>query len=57
MSALDIVITVLISAAFVAVVGTIIYKKITHKGGGCDCGCSGCPHACNCTSHKNKDKK
>jgi hypothetical protein len=57
MSALDIVITVLISAAFVAVVGTIIYKKITHKGGGCDCGCSGCPHACNCSSHKNEKKK
>lgn len=45
MSPFDIVVVVLISAAFLSVVGTVIYKKIKHKGGGCGdcgCGCEGC---------------
>ncbi len=52
MGAFDIVAIVLVSVAFAAAVGVIIYKKIKHKGG-CDCGCEGCPHACNC--HAKRD--
>lgn len=55
MSPFDIVIIVAVSVAFVAVVGVLIYKKVKRKGGGCDCGCEGCPHACNC--HPAKDGK
>jgi hypothetical protein len=52
MSAFDIIVIIAVSVAFVAVVGTVIYKKVTHKGGGCDCGCSGCPHCNSCQSKK-----
>lgn len=55
MSPFDIIIIIAVSVAFLAVVGVIAYKKITHKGGGCGCGCEGCPHACNCGGNK-KDK-
>lgn len=56
MGPFDIVVICLVSIAFLAVVGMIIYKKVTKKGGGCDCGCEGCPHACHCKTAK-KDKK
>jgi hypothetical protein len=52
MSAFDIIVIIAVSVAFVAVVGTVIYKKVKHKGGGCDCGCSGCPHCNSCQSKK-----
>lgn len=52
MGALEISIIVIVSVAFAAAVGYIIYRKVTRKGG-CDCGCEGCPHACHC---KDKDK-
>ncbi len=54
MGALEIAIIVIVSVAFVAAVGYIIYRKVKHKGG-CDCGCEGCPHACNC--HPKSDNK
>lgn len=54
MGPFDIVVLVLIIAAFAAVVGTQIYKKIKHKGGGCDCGCGSCPHCADCGSKKKK---
>lgn len=54
MSPFDIVIIVLVSIAFVGVVGYLIWRKAKGKGG-CDCGCEGCPHACNC--HKGEEKK
>ncbi|MCM1545924.1 MAG: FeoB-associated Cys-rich membrane protein [Clostridiales bacterium] len=60
MGAFDIIVICLIAVAFVAAVGVIIYKKVTRKGGGCDCGCEGCPHACHCKSDgkkQNADKK
>ena len=55
MGALEIAIIVVVCAAFAAAVGTIIYKKVTHKGGccGCDCG-RGCAF---CAQRKNADKK
>lgn len=54
MGALEIAIIVVVAVAFAAAVGYIIYRKVTHRGG-CDCGCSGCPHACHC--HKGEKKK
>ena len=52
MNAFDIVVIVLVAIAFVGAVGYLIWRKAKGNGG-CDCGCSGCPHACNCG--KNKD--
>lgn len=54
MNALDIILAVAVGAAFLAVVAVGIYKKITHKGGGCDCGCASCPHSSACRSAKKK---
>ena len=42
MGPLEIVIVIAVGAAFLAALGVIIYKKVKHKGSGCDCGCSGC---------------
>lgn len=43
MSPFDIAVIVVVGVAFAAVVGTIVYKKVKHKGGGgCGCGCEGC---------------
>ena len=56
MGACDIIVIVAVSVAFLAVVGVIIYKKVTHKGGGCGCGCEGCPHACHCKGETEKKK-
>ncbi|MGN1103506.1 MAG: FeoB-associated Cys-rich membrane protein [Candidatus Coproplasma sp.] len=55
MTPLDIVIICVVAVAFVAVMGVIIYKKVNHKGG-CDCGCSNCPHCYNC-KQQNKNKE
>lgn len=51
MSPFDIVVTVLVGAAVLAVAGVGIYRKIKHKGG-CSCGCEGCPSCKAC--HKKK---
>ena len=42
MGSFDIAVVVILSVAVLAVIGTIIYKKVKHKDGGCDCGCGGC---------------
>lgn len=55
MSPLDIVIVCVVGVAFVAALGVIIYKKVTHKGG-CDCGCDCCPHGCSCKNKKTDNK-
>lgn len=58
MNGVDIAVIVIVSAVFVAVIGTLIYKKIKGKGGGCDgcgCGCEGCSLHASCR-HKT-DKK
>lgn len=54
MNGWDIAILVGVSAAFAAVVGWLIYRKVKHKGGGCDCGCGGCTGCSKCNSEKNK---
>lgn len=56
MGATEIAVIVVVSVAFVAAVGYIIYRKVRHKGG-CDCGCEGCPHACRCKGGSEKNKK
>ena len=42
MGACDIIVLVVISVSIVGVFGWLIYRKIKHKGGCCDCGCDGC---------------
>lgn len=54
MGACDIIVICVLAAAFIAVIGTIIYKKVKHKGGGCGCGCDGCPHACSCKGNSSQ---
>ena len=53
MTPIDIAIIVLASVAFVGVAGYLIWRKVKGKGG-CDCGCSGCPHSCNCKQDNGK---
>ncbi len=54
MGALEIVLIVGCALVVAGVVGAAIWRKVTGKKGGCDCGCSGCPHAGAChTSRKN----
>ena len=53
MNGWDIAILVGVCAAFAAVVGWLIYRKIKHKGGGCDCGC-GCNGCSKCGSAEDK---
>lgn len=48
MGPVEIIIIVAVSVAVLGVVGWMIYKKVTGKGGGCGCGCESCPHAKNC---------
>ena len=42
MGAFDIAVIVAVSVAVAAVTGWLIYRKVKHTGGCCDCGCSGC---------------
>lgn len=50
MNGWDVAVIIIVAVAFVAVVGSLIYKKVKHKGGGCEdcgCGCEGCSlHGC-----------
>jgi hypothetical protein len=57
MSGVDIAIVVIVCVAFVGVVGTIIYKKLTGKSSGCDCGCHDCPHCSSCKPHDKQKNK
>ena len=51
MGAFDIAIIVIVSVAVLAVIGTVIYRKVKHKGPSCGCGCEGC--SANCSCHPN----
>ncbi len=55
MSAFDIIVIVLTAVAFVGVVAYLIRRKAKGKGG-CDCGCSDCPHCAAC-GKKDGEKK
>ena len=48
MNGVDIAVIVIVSVAVVGVIGWFIYRKIKHKGIGCDCGCNSCPHCDKC---------
>lgn len=50
----DIIVSVLIGVAVVAVIGRIIYKKATGKSVGCGCGCDGCKGCSHCKDLHNK---
>ena len=55
MNAIDIAVIVIVCVAVVGVAGYLIYRKLKHKGGCCDC--SSCNGACNCCSaHKDEEK-
>ncbi|MDE7453260.1 MAG: FeoB-associated Cys-rich membrane protein [Clostridia bacterium] len=54
MNGWEIAVLVIVCAAFAAAVGFMIYRKIKHKGGCCDCGCDGCT---GCSKCKSDDKK
>ena len=49
----DIIVLVVISLSVVGVLSGLIYKKLKHRGGCCDCGCSGCTA---CDKGKKKEK-
>lgn len=43
MNSVDIVVTVVIAVAVVGVIGWLVYRKVKHRGGCCDCnGCTAC---------------
>ena len=54
--AFDIAVIVFIGVAVAAVIGGIIYKKVTGKGSGC-CGCSDCGGCSVCKNAKNINNK
>ena len=61
MGAWDIAITVIVCAAFAAVCGWLIYRKVKHKGGCCGCDFEGCGVHCqsggaSCPHCKKEDK-
>ena len=51
MNGVDIAIVVAVAVAVVSVIGWLVYRKVKHKGGCCDCGCSGCTA---CDKYKNQ---
>ena len=59
MGPFEIVTIVVVGLAMLAIAGYRIYNKVSGKGGGCDCGCSSCPHcaACNAAKRKRHTKK
>lgn len=50
MNGVDIAVIVVVSVAVLAAVGYLIYRKVKHKGGCCDC--SSCGGNCNCCKQK-----
>ncbi len=60
MSGVDIAIVVVVCVAVVAAAGVILYRKLKHKGGCCDCGsdCGGnCAHCKGIQSDKPQQHK
>ena len=52
MSGVDIAVIVIVSVAVLGVAAYLIYRKVRHKGGCCDCGSKTCPHCDKCSSKK-----
>ena len=57
MNAVDIAVIVIVSVAVLGVIGYIIYRKLKHKGIGCDCGCSSCSGCTACAGQHEKDER
>lgn len=58
MGVFDIVVLIVISVAVLGVAAGVIYRKVTKKGGCCDCGCSSCPSCSACrAAQKDADGK
>lgn len=56
MNGVDIAVIVIVGIAVLGVVGWLIYRKIKHKGGGCDCGCGSC-NGCTLCNKSREDKQ
>ncbi len=52
MNGWDIAVLVIVCVAVAAVAGWLIYRKVKHKGGCCDCGCGGCSSCDKCKPKK-----
>lgn len=48
---------IVVAVIFVCSLAYLIYKKVTGKGGGCDCGCDCCPHCSHCGTQKDAAAK
>ena len=57
MNAIEIAVVVIVALLFASVVAYMVYRKVTHKSVGCDCGgaCSSCPHCCSSEHAPEKD--
>lgn len=53
MGAFDIIVIVVVALAFLAVVGSELYKKVTGKQNGCGYDCSQCSGHCKNRTPKN----
>lgn len=53
MGPFDIAVIVVLSVAVLAVIGTVIYRKVKHKGSGCGCGCDSCSACDKCRDKDN----
>lgn len=56
MNPVDIAVIVIVCVAVVGVVSYLIYRKIKHKGGCCDCG-SSCNGNCSCCNKKQDENE
>ena len=56
MNPVDIAVIVIVSVAVLGVISWFIYRKIKHKGIGCDCGCSSCSGCTACGKHSENDE-
>ena len=53
MGPVDIAVIVVVGLAVIGVAAYLIYRKVKHKGGCCDC--SSCGGNCQCCKSKEKD--
>ncbi|MDE7083246.1 MAG: hypothetical protein K2O89_06075 [Clostridia bacterium] len=57
MNGVDIAVIVIVCVAVVAVAGYLIYRKVKHKGGCCDCSSGSCNGSCPHCHPKQDDKE
>lgn len=54
MNPIDIAVIVCVSILVAGVAAYLIYRKVKHKGGCCDCGCGGHCSECGMCAHGKK---